>query len=334
MHIFIDESGSFATGPSGNSLSLVGALIVPDHKLEKLFGKYGRIRIGLRKDRGEVKGKLLCEPEVARIVELARKNNCVFEAVAIDMGLESVEGLKKHRLRQAESLTRHLTKEHQPALIAGVHDLRARLEKMSLPLYVQSQLTFQLLGNIIQVLPAYWTLRAPRETLIYHWVVDGKGVDRVTNAEDWWSTTMLGLMQSRSFNKPMVFPDWVDSGPFNTKFRITMPEYLQGHLPGVEDGIDLKLLMKESFRFSSESEPGLELVDIVTNATRRALMGNLGREGWLGIPQLMIHTAKDQYLKMVTLTIAGPGPRRPYAKLLATDFRRNGRSLLTPSNNA
>ena len=332
MHIFIDESGSFALGPSGNSLSLVGALIVPDHKLEKLFGKYARIRSGLRKDRGEVKGKLLCELEVARIVELVRKNNCIFEAVAIDMGLESIEGLKEHRLRQAESLTRHLTEEHQPALITGVHDLRTRLETMPLPLYVQSQLTIQLLGNIIQVLPAYWTLRAPREALTYHWVVDGKEVDRVTNAEDWWSTTMLGLMESRSFKNPMVFPDWVDSSAFKTKFRISLPEYLQDHMPDVEDGIDLKLLMKESFRFSSDPEPGLELVDIVTNATRRALMGNLGRDGWLDIPRLMIHTAQDQYLKMLTLTIAGAGPRRPYAKLLATDFRRNGRSLLTPSS--
>ena len=117
MHIFIDESGNFALSPAGHSLSVVGALIIPEHKIDKLFAKYARIRSGLRKHHGEVKGKLLTEPEVARVVELVRKNNCIFEAVAIDMGLESVEGLKRHRLGQAEALTRHLTDQHQPTLV-------------------------------------------------------------------------------------------------------------------------------------------------------------------------------------------------------------------------
>jgi hypothetical protein len=331
LHIFIDESGNFALAPARHSLSLVGALIVPEHKIDQLFSKYALIRKGLRKDKGEVKGRLLSEPQVARVVELIRKNSCIFEAVAIDMGLESVDGLKKHRMGQAEALTRHLTDQHQPTLIAGVKELRARLEAMPLPLYVQSQATIQLLGNILQILPAYWTLRVPKETLNFHWVIDGKDVGRVTNAEDWWSTTMLGLMQTRSFRDPMVFPDWVDKSAFDKKFSMTVPDYLREHIPEEkETAIDLKLIMKESFRFSSEPEHGLELADIVTNGTRRALMGNLGRDGWQGIPRLMIHTAKGQYVKLITLTTQANALPRPYAKLLATDFRRNGRSLLTP----
>jgi hypothetical protein len=330
LHIFIDESGSFALGAAGHSVSLVGALVVPEHKIDKLFAKYARMRGGLRKHRGEVKGKLLGEAEVARVLELLRKNNCIFEAVAIDMGLETVDGLKKHRAGQAEALTRHLTPEHQRGMIEGVKELRSRLEEMPLPLYVQSVVTIQLLGNVIRVLPAYWSLRVPKETLTYHWVIDGKEVGRVTNAEDWWSTTMLGLLQSRSHRDPMVTPGWVDNSAFDAKFRREIPDWLKEHMPGAETAVDLKLIMKESFRFSSDPEPGLELVDIVTNAIRRALIGNLGRDGWAGVPRLMIHT-RDQYLNVITLSDVTEPPRRPYADMLVTDFRRGGRSLLTPN---
>jgi hypothetical protein len=47
--------------------------------------------------------------------------------------------------------------------------------------------------------------------------------------------------------------------------------------------------MTENFRFSWLPEPGLELVDILTNAVRRGMMGNLKYESWKDIRSLMIH---------------------------------------------
>lgn len=329
----MDESGSFATHLSPcTSVSVVGALIIPDHKYDLLLRRYSSLRHNLPKVAGEVKGRLLNEQQVSRVLSLLFKNNCIFEGIAIDMGLETVAGLQAHRAGQAESLTRHLTKQHHPNLVAGVQELRARLEAMSLPLYAQSVVTIQLIGNLLQHILAYWSLRAVNEILTFNWVMDGKEVGRVTNAEDWWSTTMLGLLQSRSYREPMIFLDWIDYTKFDAKFRMKVPDYLKEHMPEAgEEAVDLKLVMKESFRFSSDPEPGLELVDIVTNGTRRALMGNLGRDGWAGIPELMIHQAEQQYLHFVTLTADAPSSGRPYAKILAEEFRRGGRDMLTPS---
>ena len=100
-------------------------------------------------------------------------------------------------------------------------------------------------------------------------------------------------------------------------------------MPGANNGIDLRLLMKESFRFSSDPEPGLELVDIVTNATRRALMGHLGSAGWSPLPRLMVHNAREPYIDIVTLSaLTIDAHRRPYSDVLANGYRSGGRSML------
>src|SRR4028118_2392410 len=104
-----------------------------------------------------------------------------------------------------------------------------------------------------------------------------------------------------------------DYSHFNAKFTAETPDFLKAVGFEEETGIDLRRLMKDSFRFSSDAEPGLELVDVVTNATRRALQAHLGPEGWRHIPRLMIHRP-DQYLRLVCLT--PPSSRRlrpPYA---------------------
>ncbi len=83
------------------------------------------------------------------------------------------------------------------------------------------------------------------------------------------------------------------------------------------------------FRFSSEPEPGLELVDIVTNALRRGLVGNLNEKGWLPLRGLMIHRS-DVYMSPVGLV---SDDDRKLARPLLTvmnRFRGGGRIMATP----
>jgi hypothetical protein len=54
VHIFIDESGSFAGFHEG-SISVVGALAIPDVLLSSIVKKYEKFRKDLPKDNGEVK---------------------------------------------------------------------------------------------------------------------------------------------------------------------------------------------------------------------------------------------------------------------------------------
>jgi hypothetical protein len=59
MQVFIDESGFF-TGFHKGSIGVVGALAVPNGKLE-FVTKFAKIRNRLPLENGEVKGRLLNE---------------------------------------------------------------------------------------------------------------------------------------------------------------------------------------------------------------------------------------------------------------------------------
>jgi hypothetical protein len=112
------------------------------------------------------------------------------------------------------------------------------------------------------------------------------------------------------------------------RFETQLPGYLEHLFEGRGDGpvTDVGKLMRESFRFSPDAEPGLELVDIVTNATRRALTGNLKLEGWRNIPRLMIHR-RDPYIELLTMAETAI-LRSPY-EATVRHFESGGRSMLT-----
>jgi len=329
MHIFIDESGTFAIPHDGRfSPCIVGAIIVPDFKLDQLFRKYERIRQNLPQENGEVKGRLLSEDQVAQVTDLLRRNNCIFEALVIEMSFEKSEEIETHRKGAASGLTAHLTDKHQPTLIQSVWEHRAELEEMSSPLYVQYTLMSELLANIIREIPSYWAQRRMKEIINFHWVVDGKGAAETTKSEKWWQTMKTGLLQSKLAREPMIGLDWLDYTEFDAKFRTTMPDYLKESILPHEEGFSLNLLLDESFKFSSTNDYGLELADIITNATRRALKGNLAEQGWRHIPKLMIHR-KGQYLKIRNLSNSTKPGRVPYARLVTRDFASGGRDMLT-----
>src|SRR6202162_6702781 len=82
MHVFIDESRTFS-GYHDRSVSVVGALAIPDGKLAIIQKKYARIRPHLPKKNGEVKGSLLNEQQIDEVVTLLARNNVLFEITTI-----------------------------------------------------------------------------------------------------------------------------------------------------------------------------------------------------------------------------------------------------------
>jgi hypothetical protein len=96
-------------------------------------------------------------------------------------------------------------------------------------------------------------------------------------------------------------------------------------------GTDLKLLL-EDIRFCSSASLGLELVDIVTNALRRALLGRLRKTGWRHIPRLMIHR-NEPCIKFMLLRdgpSTGAVHHPAYAPIVCRAFARGGRQMLAP----
>ena len=297
--------------------------------MEKIERKYNAIRNNFPAENGEVKGRLLSEAEVDSVVTLLKKNEAIFEVVGIDMAAHSPSGIEGHKKGQENGITVNLTTDFHPNANEAIWRLRRRLERMPHQLYIQSVTTFELIPMAIEHATIYFSQRRPETLGLFQWVIDGKDKNRVTDWENWWSSTVMPITQSRSLRQPMNH--FVDGDyTYFQRFEMTVPEYLWPHInnPRERIGLDIKKILTESFRFSSDSEPGLEMVDILTNATRRALMGNLGIQGWANIRQLMIHR-KKHYIRLISLENAPKGHRYPYMQVLR-HFSRGGKNMLAP----
>ena len=328
MHIFLDESGTFALPAPGTfSPSIVGALVVPDFKLAKLEQRYARLRHRLPKDAGEVKGRLLNEAQVAQVVDLLRRNSGLFFAHVIETGLEDKDLIRLHREGAAEAMTKHLTDRHFDSLKADVWARRRQLEEMSVPLYLQYALMSELLTDVLRTATLYWAQRRMPEIISFRWMVDGKSPDGQTKAEEWWDIVKGASVQSKLAREPLIALEGLDYSAFDEKFRGPTPQYLRETIVPHDQSFSLNLMLDEHFTFSSGNDFGLELVDILTNATRRALKGNLSEAGWRGIPGLMVH-GRGEYLKMRTLRPMPAKENVPYSSLLVKNFATGGRSML------
>lgn len=332
MHIYIDESGTFRPGAAKSSVSVVGALIVPDYRAKVIESKYVKLRPGLPKERGEVKGKLLSECDVASVVTILERNQAVFEVVAIDLARQLPEDVQRHQHGQAEGIIAGLTAQHHPNMWAASLDQKARLERMSPQLYVQSVVMFEAVQQALELGTMYFSQRQPRELENFKWRIDAKGKGAITDWEDWWKEIVMPALQSKSIREPMACVEFGDYSYFARHIG-DIPDWLPPREPSArasDDAINLRSVLMEDFAFSAGSEFGLELVDILTNATRRALIGNLQPQGFAPIASLMIHRTQH-YIRVVSL---GPEPevrvRVPFGQVLHRYFTRGGRIMIAP----
>jgi hypothetical protein len=325
----MDETGSFGGIGSFSSVSLVGALIVPDERLQNLEKQYKKLSRNFPRDqKGEVKGRLLDEKQVASVIPMLFENSALFEAAGVDVGAHSEDGLKAFQLQQAEKMTNGLTDQHNENLKKQVWEYRKRFEQFSLPLMTQTIVTFELIYRIIEFSTMYYSTRRPNELGNFHWIIDAKGNLATPNQwEEWWSVVVMPFLQSRSFKEPFKFVDFGDYSKLE-RFEVEADDFLRKEAnwkEGDPPPLDVKAIVSESFDFTPIASPGLEIVDILTNATRRALNGNLRKEGWRRIPELMIHR-NPQYISMHALQDL-PKKIYPYAKVLHA-YSRGGRVML------
>jgi hypothetical protein len=328
VEIFIDESGTFAIRDDGSSVGAVGALVVTESQFPILERRYAQLRPLLPKDQGEVKGRLLGESDVARVVDIARRSGLIYEVTVVDLAPEDAAAVEEHRTGQCEGLTRKLTKQHHPDLVASVYALRERLEQMPLQLYAQGVATFDLLWRTLSHATAYYSQREPESLARFRWVVDAKAADGVTGWEEWWSKVVKPFMQSRSLQEP--FPE-LEGGDYSHlgANEMPIPDYLVKEFPRLKGGTGLALSGAfDQIEFSARAPTGLELVDVLTNAVRRALLGRLGQQGWRGLSGVMIHRRGPTYIRPVGF---GEDQRviPPATAAVLRQLGTGGRSMLT-----
>lgn len=335
MHIFIDETGTFIGIGQALSISMIGALIVPDDRKRSLEREYGKLRKYLPTEKGEVKGKRLSEKEIAGLMPMLRHHDVIFEVAAIDLGIHTEEGTRRNQAQRAEGMTKGLTDKHHQSLIDEIWNARRELEGYSLQLNIQSAVIFELIDRVIEHGTMYYSQRRPQELANFHWVIDAKGDNSIpTPWESWWTMFIKPALQSKMARDPMASLKIGDYSHMKRFEFDQISDFMKDLLKPQSDGpkpMNLGLVLSESLRFSTAPEPGLELVDILTNATRRALRGNLQAEGWQDIPSIMI-ARNPNTIQLLSLDSNVPESMKlPYGKTVMA-FHKNAKSMLTAKN--
>jgi hypothetical protein len=163
LHIFIDETGTFTGIGQPLSISMIGALIVPDARLRSLEREYRRLRKYLPTENGEVKGRGLAEKDIVKLMPILRHHEVLFEVAAIDLGIHTEEGIRRNQAGRAEGMTANLTEEHHQSLVDTVWKARRELECYSLQLNIQSAVIFELVRTVIERGTMYYCQRRSKE---------------------------------------------------------------------------------------------------------------------------------------------------------------------------
>lgn len=311
MYIYIDESGIFAN-PSGKdkAVSCVAALIMPEQYQKYIFKRFKHLKVSWGIGSDEPKGSKLNERQIAYVISVLNDYDVIVTACGIDMGVHTDAQITAHKQGQAANVTKHVTSEHHPNLVRQLEELRERYLQLSNQLYVQSVLLTVLVQSVIRISTLYYCQRDPFALSRFRWVIDAKS-EKLTNYEDLWSTVVMPFCESDSLSNPLPFLEGGDYSWFDRNYSLditTAPKHLEPFRKKEKqdepfDAFDAKKVLSEHRSFESSKENlGLQLVDIIINAFRRALHGNLQISGWGDLGRLMVNPEKGKNaMRMVAL---------------------------------
>jgi Protein of unknown function (DUF3800) len=309
MHIYIDESGIFRNPANADNVaSCIAALAVPTTKKKELFNQFKRLTHGWG-DNGEVKGKSLDEAQIASVIALLQKFDVLLQIAAIDLGVHTEDEITKFKKQQAENITANITPQHHPNVVRQSNEIRATFEKMPNQLFVQAMLMFLLIPRTLLHMIWYYARRIPEELQWFYWMVDAKEQSK-TAYEKAWSTAIFPIMSTMSANDPVSFVEGGDYTYFE-RFEERDTEWIKqienekslgrGELVAAKLGE----VIGEHFSFQdSKYNLGLQMADILANATQRAMNRKLKLTGWRDIGRLIM-TRRPTAIQFVHIT-TGP----------------------------
>src|SRR5262249_26496858 len=155
----------------------------------------------LPKEGGEVKGRLLSESQINKVVLLLMRNEALFEVTAADLGIHNEDAVRDYKSKLGgEMLTRvpNFREDVQPEGRAASEYIL----KSPINLFIQALVTFDVLHHVIANAPNFFAQRKPYELSSFRWTVDGKDKAKVTRWEEWWAHYAQGALATMSKKRP------------------------------------------------------------------------------------------------------------------------------------
>lgn len=310
MRIYIDESGGFIVPePPSSRVSCIAALVIPEAEAPSVLDDFVALRSRFT-DAKEIKGSELNDEQLEAVFSTLAHHDVVAEVAIIDAGVHSAEEVRRLRAEQGDKIVGSLTPLHHPDLRTELEALKR--EWLSLPeqLIVQMYVMLALIDSVIRHMTLYYVQRRPNELGRFDWVVDPKDIGK-TRYERVWEMVIYPFLQSLSMREPMITVEGFDYSAF-ARFRsplTRMPDHLRAPGVAAEDSnesfsaTDIGKLMRESIELpDSQSSPGLQIADILANATARAMNGKLPSKLWPHLGRLLVQKRKGHHsIRPITL---------------------------------
>jgi hypothetical protein len=230
----------------------------------------------------------------------------LLQIAMIDLGLHTEDEITKFKEQQAKNITANITAEHHANVIQQANEIRAAFEKMPNQLFIQAMLMFLLIPRTLLHMIWYYARRIPEELQWFYWMVDAKEKSK-TAFESAWSTALFPIMSTQSANDPISFVEGGDYSYFE-KFEERNTEWIKqieqekGLEPGELVSAKLWKVIGEHFVFQdSKFNLGLQMADILANATQRAMNRKLKLAGWRDIGRLMM-TRRPTAIQLVQMS--------------------------------
>lgn len=281
-----------------NSISGVGALIIPEALGAELFSKFQKIKIDLGFDNKEIKGRDLNESQVSEIIYFLRRYDIIFEITVIDMALHTDEIISAHKARQIELLSEDNPIETLTEFVAArISRMQGQLSILSNQLYVQYVCMFQLLSNVFNKSTFYYSQRLPSELANFRWYVDAKNT-KITSYEELLMDSIGPALQSISIEKKFPQLKNADYSYFEKYLKTSSspPKHLQKAFGDVSpfEYVDITDIFRNNLSYvPSDTNLGIQLADILTTSIRRAMNNTLQIDGWKDIGALMVQSVEQ-----------------------------------------
>lgn len=339
MHIYIDESGVFRPATNSHAWCVVTALVVPEpvvRKLAPLLLPY-KLACGKRYDE-EVKLRDLREDQILSFLGKLSAIDCTAYCVAAEMSLVTDEQAQLHQNEQVEKITHHVDKMKYPEGRARLLALGEDVSGLSSQLYMQLVCQVILVKEVIDRAILFHVQRTPKCLRRFRWRIDQKNTTK-SLFEMTFEKVAPSLLQSMALSEPTYACTDFDYSSME-EFVYTKenaPTYLRdtyGLDVSPAGGLKVGKLLRSDLAFpSSQSEAGLQAVDLVASSVGRLLRGRFVDEANAAkaLGSLMVQNLRDEFpIRLVSFARTDTALDDRIVEIMRT-FRRYSKPMLMPS---
>lgn len=340
MHIYIDESGVFGVATNDNAWCVVAGLVVPEpiaRRLAPLLLPY-KLACGKRYDE-EVKLGELSEDQILSFLGRLSQLDCTVYCVAADMSLVTDEQAQRHQAEQIAKITHHIDKMKFPEGRAGLRALANEMSGLSPQLYMQLICQALLVKEVIDRAILYHVQRTPKFLRRFRWRIDQKNTTK-SLFEVAFEKITPSLLQTMALSEPSYACTDFDYSAMEdfVYTKENAPTFLRdtyGFDVNPASGLNVGKLLRSDIAFpSSESEAGLQAVDLVVSSVGRLLRGRFGDEARAAqiLGSLMVKNLRGKLpIRLISFGRADAAVSDRIVNIVRT-FGKSSKPLLLPTN--